>query len=170
MAAPSLNESELRFLRALLRRKVRFMVVGLSAAALQGAPVVTQDVDLWFENLSNRRIRDALREVDAAYVAPSILNPPMFSGGGVELFDIVLTMHGLGTFPEEWQNCIDVSLGRHKLKVLRMDRILASKRAANRPKDQLVIPVLEDSLAASDVANRQEKGNVATSRKRKRLR
>ena len=49
MAAPSLNESELRFLRALLRRKVRFMVVGLSAAALQGAPVVTQDVDLWFD-------------------------------------------------------------------------------------------------------------------------
>ena len=29
MAAPSLNASELRFLRALLRRKVRFMVVGL---------------------------------------------------------------------------------------------------------------------------------------------
>lgn len=36
MAAPSLNESELRFLRGLLRRKVRFMVVGLSAAALEG--------------------------------------------------------------------------------------------------------------------------------------
>lgn len=70
MAAPSLNASELRFLRALLRRKVRFMVVGLSAAALQGAPVVTQDVDLWFENLSDPRIGEALREVDAAYVPP----------------------------------------------------------------------------------------------------
>ena len=40
MAAPPFSESELRFLRALRRRKVRFMVVGLSAAALQGAPVV----------------------------------------------------------------------------------------------------------------------------------
>jgi hypothetical protein len=70
VAAPSLNASELRFLRALLRRKVRFMVVGLSAAALQGAPVVTQDVDLWFENLSDPRIGEALREVDAAYVPP----------------------------------------------------------------------------------------------------
>ena len=68
MAAPPLSESELRFLRALLRRKVRFMVVGLSAAALQGAPVVTQDVDLWFEDLSDPRIRDALKEVGAAYV------------------------------------------------------------------------------------------------------
>lgn len=165
MAAPSLNESELRFLRALLRRRVRFMVVGLSAAALQGAPVVTQDVDLWFEDLSDPRIREALREVDGAYVPPSVQNPPMFAGGGVELFDIVLTLHGLGTFAKEWSNCVEVSLGRHKLKVLRVDRILASKRAANRPKDWLVIPVLEDSLAAGKVAAQREKRQTLPKRK-----
>ena len=167
MAAPSLNESELRFLRALLRRKVRFMVVGLSAAALQGAPVVTQDVDLWFEDLSDPRIRAALQEVEAAYVPPSILNPPMFAGGGVELFDIVLTMHGLGAFAEEFRNCVEVSVGRYKLKVLRVDRILASKRAANRAKDRLVIPVLEDSLATNEVAARHPKKKSPSSRKRK---
>jgi hypothetical protein len=147
VAAPSLNESELRFLRALLRRKVRFMVVGLSAAALQGAPVVTQDVDLWFEDLNDPRLREALREVGAAYVPPSILNPPMFAGGGVELFDIVLRMDGLGKFAEELPHSIEVPLGRQKLRVLAVDRILKSKRAANRPKDRLVIPVLEDALA-----------------------
>ena len=167
MAAPSLNASELRFLRALLRRKVRFIVVELSAAALQGAPVVTQDVDLWFEDLNDPRIGEALREVDAAYVPPSILNPPMFAGGGIELFDIVLTMHGLGTFSEEWRNCVDVSLGRHKLKVLRVDRILASKRAANRAKDRLVIPVLEDSLAASQVAARRGTRKASPPKQRK---
>jgi len=167
VAAPSLNASELRFLRALLRREVRFMVVGLSAAALQGAPVVTQDVDLWFEDLNDPRIGEALREVDAAYVPPSILNPPMFAGGGIELFDIVLTMHGLGAFSEEWRNCVDVSLGRHQLKVLRMDRILASKRAANRAKDRLVIPVLEDSLAASQVAARRGTRKASPPKKRK---
>lgn len=166
MAAPSLNESELRFLRALLRRKVRFMVVGLSAAALQGAPVVTQDVDLWFEDLNDPRIGEALREVGAAYVPPSILNPPMFAGGGVELFDIVLTMHGLEAFPEELRNCVEVSLGRQKLKVLRVDRILASKRAANRAKDRLVIPVLEDSLAATKGVQRSKR-QKASSRKRR---
>ena len=116
MAAPPLSESELRFLRALRRRKVRFMVVGLSAAALQGAPVVTQDVDLWFEDLSDPGILDALREVRGAYIPPSHLNPPMFAGGGLELFDIVLTMHGLGTFAEEAPKCVEVSLGRQKLR------------------------------------------------------
>src|SRR5438093_1566781 len=119
------------------------MVVGLSAAASQGAPVVTPDVELWFEDLSNPRIGEALREVDAAYVPPSILNPPMFAGGGIELFDIVRTRHGLGAFSGELRYCVDVSVGRHKLKVLCVDRIRASKRAANRAKDRLVIPVLE---------------------------
>lgn len=154
MVAPSLNPNELRFLRALLRRKVNFMVVGLSAAAIQGAPVVTQDIDLWFENLGDPGIREALRDVGAAYVPHSIHNPPMFAGGGVELFDIVLTMHGLGNFSEELQNCLEIDLGRYKLKVLGVDRILASKRAANRKKDKLVIPVLEDSLATNKIASK----------------
>jgi len=114
--------------------------------------VVTQDVDLWFEDLGDPRIAAALREVNAAYVPPSILNPPMFAGGGVELFDIVLKMDGLGTFAKELANCVDVALGRHKLKVLGVERILASKRAANRAKDKLVIPVLEDSIAANRIA------------------
>ncbi len=148
MAAPALNASELRFLRTLLRRKVRLMAVGLSAAALRGSPVVTQDVELWFGDLNDPHIREALHEVGATYVAPSILNPPLFAGGGVELFDIVLTMHGLGTFCEERRNCVEVSLGRYRLKGLRLDRILAGKRAANRAKDRLVIPVLEDTVAA----------------------
>ena len=156
MAALPFGESEARFLRALLRRKVRFMVVGLSAAALQGAPVVTQDVDLWFEDLSDPAIREALREVGAAYVPPLHMNPPMFAGGGLGLFDIVLTMHGLGTFSEEELNCIEIPLGRQKLKVLSVDRILASKRAANRKKDRLTIPVLEDALVAIEAAKKRK--------------
>ena len=40
------TEKEGRFLKELAKNKVRFMIVGLSAAALQGAPVVTQDIDL----------------------------------------------------------------------------------------------------------------------------
>ncbi len=58
MAAPlPFSASELGLLQALLKHKVRFMVVGLSAATLQGAPVVTQDVDLWFENLGEPKMR-----------------------------------------------------------------------------------------------------------------
>jgi hypothetical protein len=70
----------------------------------------------------------------------------MFAGAGIELFDIVLRMDGLGKFRQELRNCVEVRLGTYWLKVLHLERILASKRAANRPKDQLTIAVLQDSL------------------------
>jgi hypothetical protein len=108
VAAPlPFSESELRLLQVLLKRKVRFMVVGLSAATLQGAPVVTQDVDLWFENLGEQKISRALQEVGAAYVPPGNFNPPMLAGTGAELFNIVIRMDGLGTFANEIKNCVD---------------------------------------------------------------
>ena len=158
MAAPlPFSESELRLLQVLVKRKVRFMVVGLSAATLQGAPVVTQDVDLWFENLGELKISRALQEVGAAYVPPSNLNPPMLAGTGAELFDIVIRMDGLGTFADEIKNCVDISLGRQKLKVLSLERILASKIALNRAKDKLAIPVLRDALAATQSVKRRSK-------------
>jgi hypothetical protein len=139
----------------LLKRKVRFMVVGLSAATLQGAPVVTQDVDLWFENLGEQKISRALQEVGAAYVPPGNFNPPM----------LVLRMDGLGTFADEIKNCVEISLGRQKLKVLSLERILASKIAANRAKDRLTIPVLRDALAAiQSVKPTQRKSETAATK------
>jgi hypothetical protein len=158
VAAPlPFSESELRLLQVLLKRKVRFMVVGLSAATLQGAPVVTQDVDLWFENLGEPKISSALQEVGAAYVPPSHLNPPMLAGAGAELFDIVTRMDGLGTFADDFRNCVEISLGREKLKVLSLERILVSKIAANRARDKLTIPVLRDALAATQTVKRRAK-------------
>ena len=152
MAAPlPFSEDERRLLCVLLKHKVRFMVVGLSAATLQGAPVVTQDVDLWFENLGEPKISRALQQVGAAYVPPSAINPPMLAGPGAELFDIVIRMDGLGEFADEIRNCVEIPLDRHQLKVLSLERILASKLAANRAKDKLAIPVLRDALAAAQM-------------------
>ena len=51
------DDKEATFLKELIRQKVDFMIVGLSAAALQGAPVVTQDVGLWFKDLNDPGIK-----------------------------------------------------------------------------------------------------------------
>ena len=122
------------------------MVVGLSAAALQGAPVVTEDVDLWFENLNDPKLTPALIEVGAAYISPFGHNPPMLSGAGSEPFDIALRMNGLDDFADEWKRAVKIKVGKLWLKVLPLERILVSKQAANRPKDQRVIPVLQNTL------------------------
>jgi hypothetical protein len=141
-----LSGAEVRLLDSLARHKVRFLVVGLSAAALQGAPVVTEDIDLWFEDLNDPRLTHALMQAGAAYVPPFGHNPPMLAGMGSEPFDVVIRMDGLGTFAEEWKRAVKIKLGKVWLKVLPLERIVASKRAANRPKDQRVVPVLENAL------------------------
>jgi hypothetical protein len=141
-----LSETELRLLESLLRHKIRFMVVGLSAAALQGAPVVTEDVDLWFDNLSDPKLMQALVQVGAAYIPPFGHNPPMLGGAGSDPFDIAIRMSGLDEFAAEWERAVEIKVGRLRLKVLPLERILASKQAANRPKDQRVIPVLQNTL------------------------
>jgi len=156
VAEPGLfSESEARFLRALTDEGVEFLVVGLSAAALQGAPAVTQDVDLWLHDLTDPGIKKALRRVGGVYVAPSGSTPPMFAGPAVALFDIVVTMRGLEPFAKEAAAAISVVLDGVRVKVLPLDRIIASKKATNRLKDRAILPVLED--AAKTIRARRRK-------------
>ena len=142
------TEKEALFLRELRKQKVEFIIVGLSAAALQGAPVVTQDVDLWFEDLNDPGLKKVLKKVGAAYVPPSAHNPPMFAGDAVNLFDIVVHMHGLEAFEQEKKNALTMDLGKIKVLVLSLERIIKSKKATGRQKDKIVLPVLKDALIA----------------------
>lgn len=147
------SDQELQFLRELNRRRVRFLVVGLSAATLQGVPVVTQDIDLWFERVDDRRIVTALKAVGGFYIPPTPHTPPMIGGKNVKLFDLVLTMHGLRSFATEYRHAAVITVNRVRLRVLPLPRIIVSKRATNRPKDRLTLPVLED--AAKTLAERR---------------
>jgi hypothetical protein len=142
------TETEQAFLRELSRLKVSFMIVGLAAAALQGAPAVTQDIDLWFKDLSDPRIREALDKVGGIYVPPTQGTPPLFAGRSVAFFDIVLHMDGLRSFERELEGSTIVRIGPVRLRVLPLARIIASKKAANREKDRQVVPMLEDALMA----------------------
>jgi len=141
------TRKELSFLIELQKQKVEFMIVGAAAAALQGAPVVTQDIDLWFRDLHDPGLKKALTKVGGAIVPPIGLHPPTLAGESVELFDIVLTMHGLGPFDEEKERSILVNLGPLSVRTLALDRVIKSKEAAGRPKDLRNLPVLRDALA-----------------------
>jgi hypothetical protein len=66
-------------------------------------------------------------------------------------------MDGLGTFAEEYQKCVEIRVDRQMLKVLGLERMLASKWAAKRPKDQLTIPVMQDALTVQKTRKRSAK-------------
>ena len=143
-----LTDKEQAFLQELVRQKVAFVIVGLSAAALQGAPMVTQDIDLWFRDIDDPGIRKALRKLGGTWVPSIDLSPPMFAGENVQCFDIVLTVHGIGEFEDELANTVDIPMGTFFVKVLRLDRIIASKTHLNREKDRMVLPALKSAARA----------------------
>ncbi|HSA58960.1 MAG TPA: hypothetical protein VLJ37_04675 [bacterium] len=151
------TDKEAAFFKALQRHKVPFLVVGLSAATLQGAPVVTQDIDLWIEDLNDSRFREALKDVKGFFVPPFGPNPPQIGGDGLDLLDLVVSMHGLGRFEQEYKRSRLVRVGPLTLRVLPLEQIIKSKKALGRKKDEAVLPVLEDAYHAIKKARRRAK-------------
>jgi len=141
------TSKELALLQAFKREHVSFLLVGLSAAALQGAPVVTQDIDVWIKDLGSAKFQKAVKSVGGFYVPSFGLHPPMIGGEGLELIDLITTMHGLKNFDDEYQQCRKIKISDTlTLPVLSLARILKSKKAVGRPKDKAVIPILQDVL------------------------
>ena len=143
-----LTEAERRFLAELDARGVRYLIVGLTAAGLQGANTTTVDIELWFESPADPGLSAAAAAAGGLWVSGFGMMPARLGGPLGERFDVVLQMSGLGRFEEEYAHSVPLSVEGVHVRVLPLDRVLASKRAANRPKDQAAIPALEEALAA----------------------
>lgn len=143
------TRGERTLLTALDRHGVRFMIVGLSAAVLQGANSSTRGIDIWFEDVTDPRIGQAAQEANGIWVSGSFgMRPPQLGGDEIgDRLDVVTHMHGLGAFAEEIQHSIPMRVDGIPLRVLNLERIIASKRAAGRSKDLTAIPALEEALA-----------------------
>jgi hypothetical protein len=147
-----LSSAEQILFRELNRLGVRFMVVGMSAALLQGARGATEAVDLWFEDTSDPRISEAVRAAGGIWVSGSFgMAAPRIGGSALgDRFDVVTHMSGLGNFATEYTLVIYEMVDGLAIPLLPLEQILASKRAADRPKDRAIIVNLEDTLAVLD--------------------
>lgn len=83
---------------------VRFLVVGLSAAVLQGADTVTADVDIWLEDRADPRIHEAARRAGGVWVPGHLgMAPPKLGGDELgDRLDVVTSLHGLDAFADEY--------------------------------------------------------------------
>jgi hypothetical protein len=143
----ALTDRERIFLLALNELGVPFLVVGMSAALLQGARGATEDIDLWFERPDDPRIHEAAHRAGGFWVTRA--QPPLL-GGMSDRFDVVLSMSGLQPFAEEASAAVHISVDGVPLQLLPLARIIVGKRAANRVKDRAVLPALELALALID--------------------
>jgi hypothetical protein len=155
MADSVLTDAEAGFLRALNDLGIRYMLVGMSGALLQGARGATDDIDIWFETIADERIAEAARRVGGFWVSGAFGMRPPALGGAVlgDRFDVVILMHGLRSFDEEYSGSLALEIDGVRVRVLPLARILASKKAAGRPKDLAQIPALQEAMAAGEVVD-----------------
>ncbi|HEX3528028.1 MAG TPA: hypothetical protein VH988_13270 [Thermoanaerobaculia bacterium] len=149
----------LGLLRVLLRHGVDFFVVGGVAAQLEGAPILTLDLDILFdkapENLS--RLLSALHELKARYRDPAGRHiEPDIDKLKTHRMHLLLTELGaldlLGsignglTYQDLAGRTVVYALGQERVHVLELAAVIEMKRFANRDKDRAVLPVLQRTL------------------------
>ena len=154
----ALTPAERALFDALNRRGIRFLVVGLSAAVLEGAPLATQHLDIWLERVDDDQLPGAAADAGGFWTSGFGVQPPAFGGPGLERLDAVLTAHGLETFDAEYGRALSREIEGVSLKVLPLSRVIVSKRATNRPKDLAALPALEATIAVRDPRTKTEPG------------
>jgi predicted nucleotidyltransferase len=147
-------------LEAMLRalRDVELILVGGVAAAVQGAPIVTQDVDILYrlESDNLKRLEAALTFLNAvtrddprrlrftvSHLATKGHKLAMTDAGPI---DILGSINDGLVFEDILPYTEPMELEGLAIKVLRLDKLIELKRALGRPKDVAVLPVLEATL------------------------
>lgn len=128
---------------ALGAEKIRFQLIGMSAAILQGVPVTTIDVDFWIDLPA----REYMRAINAARSCGA----KMLRNTVVELTDgtlvnFIFEITGLKTFAAEFRKAKQMSFQGLKVPVMPLESIRKSKAATMRPKDEAHIHYIDETL------------------------
>lgn len=136
---------------ALAAVRLEAILIGNAAAAIQGAPVTTVDFDFMFRrtpaNLA--KLKKFAGRMDAIILRPyypvSALYRIMNDDRGLQA-DFMPGIHGVKSFNSLRSRAGKIELGGQSLWVASLTDIIASKRAAARPRDRAVLEILEKTL------------------------
>jgi predicted nucleotidyltransferase len=157
-----------RIAELLDRHGLEAVLIGNAAAALQGAPVTTVDFDFLIRrNPANvRKLSAIAAELEAVLMKPhypvSSLLRISRDDDGLQL-DFLGEIDGIRSFEGLRKRALRVSLGGARILVAALADIIKSKKAAGRPRDLAVLPILEKVL---EEATRQQKGPAGSSQER----
>jgi len=149
--------SDERFLVALLEALdtagLDAVVVGMTAAALHGAPVTTLDVDLLIRKTRPNeakleRLCKALGNVSRVR-ASELAEIETLVGAAAPVDIIYDHLPGGLKFASVKSRSVALKLGGHTVRVASLADIIRSKRATDRPKDRAQLPILEETLAVA---------------------
>ncbi len=128
---------------ALRAEKIRFQLIGMSAAVLQGVPVVTHDVDLWIDLPA----RQYMRAVNLAvrHGAKMVRKTVVELSDGM-LVNFIYEVTGLGGFSAELKKARKLKFHGCRIPVMPLESIRRSKAMVMRPKDEAHIHYIEQTL------------------------
>jgi hypothetical protein len=132
-----------RLMGALRAEKIRFQLIGMSAAVLQGVPVVTHDVDLWIDLPA----RQYMRAVNIALCQDANLarNTVVELSDGM-LVNFIYEVTGLGRFATELRKARKMTFHGCEIPVMPLESIRKSKAAVMREKDHAHIHAIDQTL------------------------
>lgn len=146
------DEELLKFWRTLITNKVRFVMIGGVATNLHGYHRTTNDIDLWIEDtiLNRKQLRIAFKEYGIGDFLS--LETLQFVAGWTTFrldnsleIDIMTSVKGLEdfSFDESYQMASFADIFDINVPFLHINQLIESKKAANRPKDQIDVIELE---------------------------
>jgi hypothetical protein len=130
------------------------VLIGNGAAALQGAPVATVDLDFLFRTTSRNvaKLKALARSLGAVLLRPYYPVSDLFrivrDEDGLQL-DFMGTIHGIRSFEGVRDRATVVQIDEVPILVASLPDIIRSKRAARRPRDLAVIELLEKTVEES---------------------
>ena len=132
----------------LREERIRFQLIGMSAAVLQGVPVATFDVDLWLDLPA----RDYMRVVNLALRqgATMVRNTVVELPDGT-LVNFIFEVAGLRSFATELRRALVLHFHGLDVPVMPLELIRKSKAAIMRPKDTAHIYYIDQTLRATKV-------------------
>lgn len=148
-----------RLLEVLVRHEVEFVIVGGVAALLEGAPILTLDLDIVHrqtpENIE--RLLRALEEIHARYRDPAgRLILPDLNRLSTNRFNLFLTdlgaldvLGGLGeglVYEDLAGRTHDYEMAGIRVRSLDLPTLIEVKERVGRDKDRAVLPVLRQTL------------------------
>ena len=152
-----------RILEVLHRNKVAYILIGGLAAVYHGSPFPTEDADITPE--MDRRNLDklaaALRELNARIRTDSEPSGLPFRCDGEALaaaqtwnlttdagdLDVTFKPSGTRGYRDLRRDATQAQLYGVSVRIASLSDVIRSKQAANRPKDQRMLPTLREMLA-----------------------
>ena len=143
----------LRALRVLVRRGVRFVVIGGYGAAIRGSPLLTGDLDICYarDDGNLMRLTDALRELGAHLRGASVTVPFQLDAESLKAgdhftfttnagsLDCLGTPAGTKGFQDLDAAATDEDLDGLTVRVPSLEDLIRMRRAAGRSKDLMAL-------------------------------